>query len=1125
MQNFKLTNLISINFSHLSVIGLLFFLNIPNAFPADAPGTLASEPLHTSTTAKPNIMFIIDDSGSMGDTLGTSTRIQVAKDSAKTIIDGLGEVRVGLAKFDNGISFGGPYGATIIKNVADLTSSYKTELGTAIDDDITAYGWTPLASALSDIGRYFANGNTAAGVTADCGGAASSNLTIHPDNLTTDLPAKADVDCETLLGDSISAAGPVTAWCQKSFTILLTDGLATKDDTDIDSNLKDYDYDCSGSGTTPTDASGYTCETGADADDRKFDIAPIVGGTYLYEDPVLGSSDYLDDVAQALFEIDLQPALDDENGDEVINNLRTYVIGLADPALATNPLLKETARQGGGEFIYADSAESLVSAFNQITSSIIAQTSTSSAVTFNSSTLSSQSALYQALFNTARWSGELNSFPINGITGDINTTCMTDSPIPANCWKAADQLNAQTPSERFIITYGDTNQGVDFTYNAGSGDDYTSLSSDTDIPWSLVQDLCSTASGTDTAVPCTTSDSPAVAAANGAYITDLINYIRGENTNEGSTASRNFRVRTSDLGDIVNSSPVFVGVPQQSWPIGGKFPDFDASSSNISYGAWKNSSVKDRPGVVYVASNDGMLHGIRTKDATVTTGHINTTAGQEVFAYIPTGTFSTNNIEGLHYLADTTYGHRFVNDLSPTLADVYMNYKNADGTLSGTFNVATEAKASPYTEQWRTVLLGGQGGGGKSLYLLDVTDPLEYTDTTKQNAKKLILWEFSDSDADLGYTFSKPTIAMMNNGRFAAIFGNGYNSAGCKAKLFVVFLEGGLDGDWTDTGDFYEYDTGTAHGGGAGDCNGLSTPTVVDLDGNGTADRVYAGDLKGNMWVFDLCAEVNNGAGDCTATAANWGIAHTDPLMNANNGTVHDGSQPITSKPVVSLDPTNPGTDNLMIVFGTGQYLTNADKATTGLQRMYGVRDYDALNNTNAGVNNKWNLDGNDSSPLRWAVTTFAIDSGTGARVFSGTDAIADTDHGWRIDLPDTGERMVVNPKIRNNIVFFNTLIPEVQTCSYGGSGWIMSVNLINGGTPPSSVFDVTGNGIIDSGDLIDGEVAAGQKLNEIPAESTFLGDNQYTPGSDGSINKRKIDVGSSRQEGRMSWKEIYEAQ
>ena len=87
MNTYNLTKHIPLKFSYLVLVGLLFILNMPSAIPADAPGAISNAPLHTSTTAKPNIMFIMDNSGSMGSALGASTRIQVAKDSAKALID------------------------------------------------------------------------------------------------------------------------------------------------------------------------------------------------------------------------------------------------------------------------------------------------------------------------------------------------------------------------------------------------------------------------------------------------------------------------------------------------------------------------------------------------------------------------------------------------------------------------------------------------------------------------------------------------------------------------------------------------------------------------------------------------------------------------------------------------------------------------------------------------------------------------------------------------------------------------------------------------------------------------------------------------------------------------------
>ena len=119
-----------------------------------------------------------------------------------------------------------------------------------------------------------------------------------------------------------------------------------------------------------------------------------------------------------------------------------------------------------------------------------------------------------------------------------------------------------------------------------------------------------------------------------------------------------------------------------------------------------------------------------------------------------------------------------------------------------------------------------------------------------------------------------------------------------------------------------------------------------------------------------------------------------------------------------------------------------------------------------------------------------------------------------------------MNPKVRNNILFFNTLIPDNATCGFGGTGWLMSIDVTTGGPPADSVFDVNNDGVIDNQDVVnDGgvnKVATGQYVKGgIPAESTFLGDKQYTPDSSGGINMREVDTGPKIEEGRKSWREL----
>jgi len=113
------------------------------------------------------------------------------------------------------------------------------------------------------------------------------------------------------------------------------------------------------------------------------------------------------------------------------------------------------------------------------------------------------------------------------------------------------------------------------------------------------------------------------------------------------------------------------------------------------------------------------------------------------------------------------------------------------------------------------------------------------------------MWEFTSADdPDLGHTFSRPSIVPLagsgNSIRWGVVVGNGYNDLGSgEAKLFILFLEEGLDGIWSAGSDYIEISTGA---GTTSNRNGLSTPAVIDTDGDGLADRAYAGDLQGNMW-------------------------------------------------------------------------------------------------------------------------------------------------------------------------------------------------------------------------------------------------------------------------------------
>ncbi|MEN7342470.1 MAG: PilC/PilY family type IV pilus protein [Pseudomonadota bacterium] len=560
---------------------------------------------------------------------------------------------------------------------------------------------------------------------------------------------------------------------------------------------------------------------------------------------------------------------------------------------------------------------------------------------------------------------------------------------------------------------------------------------------------------------------------------DILDYIRGDRSNESEVGLRERAARTV-LGDIVHSGPVLVGAPRSNWPDVAPFP-----TGLNQYSDFRASQLTRRE-AVYVGANDGMLHGFWAD-----TGLAD--SGIEFFGYIPDSLFTDVSGEGLHALAQQNYGHRYYVDLTPVVTDAF---------------VAVEDGGSA---DWHTILIGGLRNGGAGYFALDVTDPNAMTES---NAEAIVMWEFtSDDDADLGATFSEPTVALMANGRWAAVFGNGYNNPGTgQAALFVLFLDGGLDGTWTQGVDYYKILLPGAN-------NGLASPQLADLDNDGVPDRVYAGDLLGNMWAFDVSsANPNQWRSDYRS-----GVT-PEPLFTATDAS--NNPQPITSRPVLARCPyDNSVTPDIMVLFGSGQYIAEADKSTVDPQTFYGVWD-----------RGQEELERDDLLVQFANDPTLTYDT-TAVRIPTNFDMDPNTEFGWLMDLPDLGERNVSNPLARGDILFFNTIVPSVSDpCVIGGGGWLMSVNICDGGRPEAPVFDLNGDNVITNGDLIADTVltdangnpitnaAGGQKFdpNEgLPWQSSILSDLQYTPGSTGSIEKRTIEVNSNTLDGRLSWEQL----
>ncbi|WP_323847376.1 PilC/PilY family type IV pilus protein [Microbulbifer magnicolonia] len=968
-----------------------------------APGPISSVPLATQGGAKPNLMIMLDSSGSMSTELPNSDdeRTDVVKRAAKSLIDSLDDesMRVGLARFN------GNDGARILYNLTLLTAAEKENIKDDIDD-IPASGNTPLSEATSDIGRYFTYGYPA-----------SSNLTLHPDGSFDQASSQASVesifnDNPDFEDDLDESPEVVQYYCQKNFFMLLTDGLPTQD-RDVSTHLQDYDGDGRDNDCTDTDNDGNAC-------------------------PSYGSdgSDYLDDVTQAMFDMDLRPDLTGPDlSNPVKNNVSSYMVGFAEGSLANNPLLKSAAEPAGGKYLYASDSDALQNAFRSILTDIFSKVGASAAASFNATSLSEGAVVYLASYNSEKWSGRLVAREFNA-DGSLSAT---------DKWRADELLDARSSDSRLILT---SEGGIGKVF----GSNLINVDPDSQTPHQ--QDL-----GIDTVTA--TSDGKEV---------ERLEYIRGGNALEGDD-SDDFRDRATDLGDIVNSTPVYVGKPNFNYPDRDPF-----GAANDRYSDFIEAK-KDRDALVYVGANDGMLHGFDAE------------SGQERIAYIPELLLSDDTTDGLHYLASQSYGHKFYVNLTPTVADAYFN------------------------NDWHTVLVGGLGAGGKGYFVLDITDPDLFS---ADNAGMFVLDEIGNGDADMGLSFSKPKVALLNNDRWAAIFGNGYNSDSGKAILYIYYFDDGtikkIDTGWTDASD-------------SGHKNGLSTPSLADANGDGIVDRVYAGDVQGNMWAFDLCNLEN---GSCADDDTGWQLAYK--LFTTGSA---DNPEPITTAPRIARNTQVPNGSypNLMVLFGSGQYLNSSDLQDTDATAYYGVWD-----------NGTADLDSGD------LVVRNFTESG-GLRRLTGTVVDwhdgSEGDYGWTLPLASGsnngdvvigGERVVTESLLLGNVVFFNTAIPSTAVCSSGGTGYLMNVDFLSGLAPANAVFDGNGDGVTDDGDQgYVGEVASrlggGGGGGEGGGDGGIPTPPAIVPGEDGK-GQLCINVNGSarcgprewyvgKREGRLSWMEI----
>jgi type IV pilus assembly protein PilY1 len=626
-------------------------------------------------------------------------------------------------------------------------------------------------------------------------------------------------------------------------------------------------------------------------------------------------------------------------------------------------------------YFEASTPEALVAGLRNAFLAIKTQLASSSGVGLANRTIELQTGtgLYRVNYDPSLWTGSLIGLAYGGVdekTGDVLTT---------KAWDAAEKIAAQSwDTGRVILTSKrsaslDPRQGLE---NVLTGRGIA-------LRWNSLSAWQQAAVGSQS----------------------VLDWLRGRSDDAGLRQ----RVRRDDagaiksavLGDIVDSEPRYVGPPAALLTDG----------FNPGYSAFRDAQA-ERRAVVYVGANDGMLHAI---DATVDGSSAGTDGGKELFAYVPSFLFDgptlprQPTLDGLAALSSKTWVHRYYVNATPAVGDVDFA------------RTATTITNKSLAADWRTVLVGGLGKGGRGFYALDVTDPAALTEA---NAASKVLWEFTDPD--MGFSFGAPQIVKTKQWGWVVLLTSGYNSlnhildlgsSGVVANraqgfLYVIDIRNGTLLQKISTG------TGTV------DLPaGLAQVTAyIPEASDGTVSDVYGGDLLGNIFRWDFGFAIN-GVATTTVPA---------PTLLARLLDKTGGAQPVTSGPVIRTAPVS---RNRYVLVGTGRLLDTTDLTNLAAQTVYALRD--------GTKSARWETSRLPSG-LSFPFTRSAMAAATLLQSVGWTTANA---AGWYHDLVETGERIIIDPvDMELGKVIWLSTIPEINNpCDPSGSSRLYAASLDSG--------------------------------------------------------------------------------
>ncbi len=686
-------------------------------------------------------------------------------------------------------------------------------------------GGTPLRQSLSTVGRIFAGRGSSAGVSSQdpVQFSCQQNFSI----LTTDGywngSGGVEVNGSTAIGNLDGGSTPRPQFEGTATSNTLADVAKYYYDTDLRTSGFG---NCTGS-TRPNGTTGDVCEnnvfvTTTDNNLKQHMTTFTLG---------LGVD------ASLTYTSDYRTATEGDFYELKTSNSRNWPVPVADSQTAVDDLW-HAAVNGQGTYFSAKNPNQLSASLTEALSSISAKVGAgAAAATSTLNPVSGDNFTYVASYTSVKWTGNLEARTINTDTGKVSEdatwclenvladTCATP-PVLSNA-NNSNVYQCVTPSATAATcTAPGVLDGTDCKVEVATSCTGTmqGFVSDTTDSRNIFMNVSGTLGAfnaanlnvagktgnfTNAFLASNLSQWSVLTTEQRALVNtnSLINFLRGNNgfedrasNSDGVLDNRLYRFRESVLGDLIDSTPVFVGAPKANFADPGYGPD-----STI--GAFKTTQA-NREGTIYIGANDGMLHAIDAAN------------GNERWAYVPTMV-----MDNLWKLADKNYG----NGVS------HSYYVDGDIVIN---DICTANCTIADNAVWRTILVAGLNGGGEGYFALDITVP---------NSPQL-LWEFdANDDNDIGYSYGNPVITKKADGTWVVVFTTGHNNiAGTNRGEGALFVLNAVTGAIISK---YDTDVGTAS-----TPSGLSkiNAFIIDAEVNNQAAFIYGGDLLGNVWRFDI---------------------------------------------------------------------------------------------------------------------------------------------------------------------------------------------------------------------------------------------------------------------------------